>query len=154
MTVEIGLATTPRCQTKIHRVHFIFPIRCDLNDFLYLGFPQRKEIVMATNNSGLNSNFLQWREKGKKWGSENQQAMQSQRRGFVWKIYAASGNLFTDIWSWQSFVSSYYVLTAFSHWSTKWNTAGFNGFFCYLWLACLLGCAAWQKVIGNHLFQN
>ena len=55
MTVEIGLVTTPRCQTKIHRVHVIFPIRCDLNDFLYLEFPQRKKIVMATNNSGLNS---------------------------------------------------------------------------------------------------
>ena len=55
MTVEIGMVTTLRCQTKIHRVHVIFPIRCDLNDFLYLEFPQRKKIVMATNNSGLNS---------------------------------------------------------------------------------------------------
>ena len=27
--------------------------------FLYLEFPQRKKIVMATNNSGLNSTFLQ-----------------------------------------------------------------------------------------------
>ena len=37
----------------------------------------------------------------------------------MWKIYAASGYLFTDIWSWQSFVSSYYVLTVFSHWIHK-----------------------------------
>ena len=37
----------------------------------------------------------------------------------MWKIYAASGHLFTDIWSWQSFVSSYYVLTAFSYWIHK-----------------------------------
>ena len=29
---------------------------------------------------------------------------------FTLKIYAASGNLFTDSWSWQSFVSSYDVI--------------------------------------------
>ena len=32
---------------------------------------QRKKIVMATNNSGLNSTFLQWRAKGKKGESKN-----------------------------------------------------------------------------------
>ena len=32
---------------------------------------------------------------------------------FMRKIYAASGNLFTDSWSWQSFVSSCDVLTVF-----------------------------------------
>ena len=77
MTVEIGLVTTPRRQTNIHWVLVISPIRCDLNDFLYLEFPQRKKIVMATNNSGLNSTFLQWRAKGKKGGGKNEQAMQS-----------------------------------------------------------------------------
>ena len=34
---------------------------------------------------------------------------------FMWKISAASGNLFTDSWSWQSFVSSYYVFTVVLH---------------------------------------
>ena len=35
---------------------------------------------------------------------------------FMWKIYATSGNLVTDSWSWLRFVSSYYVLTVFLHW--------------------------------------
>ena len=43
---------------------------------------------------------------------------------FMRKIYAASGNLLTDSWSWQSFVSSCYVLNlSFSTCCTKWNTA-------------------------------
>ena len=39
---------------------------------------------------------------------------------FMQKIYAASGILFSDSWSWQSFVSpSCYVLTVFFHWIYK-----------------------------------
>ena len=43
---------------------------------------------------------------------------------FMRKIYAASGDLLTDSWSWQCFVSSCDVLNCFfSTWCTKWNTA-------------------------------
>ena len=44
---------------------------------------------------------------------------------FTLKIYAASGNLFTDSWSWQSFVSSCHVLTFFFHWMYKMKYSGF-----------------------------
>ena len=35
------------------------------------------------------------------------------------KIYAASGNVFTDSWSWQSFVSSYDILNCLFNWMYK-----------------------------------
>ena len=61
---------------------------------------------------------------------------------FTLKIYAASGNLFTDSWSWQSFVSSCHVLTVFFHWMYKMKYSGFldssiiHGWFVYwvFWL--------------------
>ena len=34
---------------------------------------------------------------------------------FMWKIYAASGNLLTDGWSWQIFVSSFDVFNCLFH---------------------------------------
>ena len=61
---------------------------------------------------------------------------------FTLKIYAASGNLFTDSWSWQSFVSSCHVLTVFFHWMYKMKYSGFldssiiHGWFVY-WVFCL-----------------
>ena len=47
---------------------------------------------------------------------------------FMRKIYAASGNLLTGTWSWQSFVREFCVILwrfklSFSTWCTKWNTA-------------------------------
>ena len=54
-----------------------------------------------------------------KKGREQELTGQKQRRGFLWKIYAVSRYFFTDIWSWQSFVSSYYVSTVFLHWIYK-----------------------------------
>ena len=47
---------------------------------------------------------------------------------FMRKIYAVSGNLLTDSWSWQSFVREFCVILwcfklSFSTWCTKWNTA-------------------------------
>ena len=38
---------------------------------------------------------------------------------FMRKIFEASGNLFTDCWSWQIFESSYCVLTVLLHWIYK-----------------------------------
>ena len=42
------------------------------------------------------------------------------------KIFTAFGNLFTDSWSWQSFVSSFNCFNFFSNGCIKWNTAATN----------------------------
>ena len=56
---------------------------------------------------------------------------------FMRKIYAASGNLFTDSWSRQSFVSSCDALTVFFHWMYKMtcsclqDSSDIHGWFVY-----------------------
>ena len=72
---------------------------------------------------------------------------------FMRKIYAASGNLFTDSWSWQSCVllSCDVFNCLFSTGCTKWNTAAIK--ILLLLMVCLLGFwlrnAPLVKVIGN-----
>ena len=62
-----------------------------------------------------------------------------------------------SIW-WQSFVSSYYVLTVFLHWNYKMKYSCYQDFFGILgWLFTWFlveKCAAWQKVVANHCFQK
>ena len=62
-----------------------------------------------------------------------------------------------SIW-WQSFVSSYYVLTVFLHWNYKMKYSCYQDFFVILgWLFTWFlveKCAAWQKVVANHCFQK
>ena len=71
------------------------------------------------------------------------------------KMYAASGNLFTVTWSWQSFVSSCLRFwLSFCTGCTKWNTAAIK-IFRYPWLVCFLSFwlrnAPLVKVIGNPI---
>ena len=69
---------------------------------------------------------------------------------FMQKLYAASGNLLTDSWGWQSSVSSCDVFNSF-HWMYKMPSR----FFCYSWLICSLGFCLRSgplvKVIGNPI---
>ena len=58
------------------------------------------------------------------------------------KIYAASGNLLTDSWRWQSFVSSCDVLNCLLLLDVQNEIQLLSGLFCNSWLVCL--CAFWQ----------
>ena len=79
---------------------------------------------------------------------------------FTWKNYVASGNLFTDSSSWQSFVSSDLIMFYPSFCSGSTNEIHLlSKLFCYSWLACLLcfwlrNALLAKKVIGNHGFQK
>ena len=74
---------------------------------------------------------------------------------FMRKIYAASGNLFTDSWSWQIFVSSYYVFNCLFLLDVRNEIQLLSRFFCNSWLVCLLRFwlrnAPLVKVIGNPI---
>ena len=69
------------------------------------------------------------------------------------KIYAASGNLLTDSWSLQSFVSSCDVLNWLFLLGVQNEILLLSRLFCNLWLVCLLRFfltnAPLVKVIGN-----
>ena len=58
---------------------------------------------------------------------------------FMRKIYAASGKLFTDSWSWQSFVSSCDVFNCLFRLDVQNEIQLLSRFFCYSCLVCLLG---------------
>ena len=73
---------------------------------------------------------------------------------FMRKIYAASGNLFTDSWSWQGLVSSSCdVFNCLFPPDVQNEIKLPSRFFSYSWLVCLLGFwlrnAPLVKVIGN-----
>ena len=74
---------------------------------------------------------------------------------FMRKIYAASGNLFTDSWSWQSFVSSCDVFNCLFLLGVQNEIQLLSRFFCNSWLDCLLRFwlrnAPHVKVIGNPI---
>ena len=74
---------------------------------------------------------------------------------FMRKIYAATGTLFTDSWSWQSLVSSCDFLTAFFHWMYIAKYSCFQDSSVYSCLVCLLGFwlrnTPLVKVIGNPI---
>ena len=57
---------------------------------------------------------------------------------FMRKIYAASGNLLTDSWSWQSFVSSCDVLNCLFLLGVQNEIQLLSRLFCNSWLVCLL----------------
>ena len=74
---------------------------------------------------------------------------------FMQKIYAASGNLLTDSWSWQSFVSSCDVLNCLFLLDIQNEIQLLSRLFCNSWLVCLLPFlltnAPLVKVIGNPI---
>ena len=74
---------------------------------------------------------------------------------FMRKIYAASGNLLTDSWSWQSFVSSCDVLNCLFLLGVQNEIQLLSSLFCNSWLVCLLRFlltnAPLVKVIGNPI---
>ena len=74
---------------------------------------------------------------------------------FMRKIYAASGNLLTDSWSWQSFVSSCDVLNCLFLLDVQNEIQLLSRLFCNSWLVCLLRFlltnAPLVKVIGNPI---
>ena len=74
---------------------------------------------------------------------------------FMRKTYAASGNLLTDSWSWQSFVSSCDVLNCLFLLGVKNEIQLLSRLFCNSWLVCLLRFlltnAPLIKVIGNPI---
>ena len=74
---------------------------------------------------------------------------------FMQKIYAASGNLLTDSWSWQSFVSSCDVLNCLFLLGVQNEIQLLWRLFCNSWLVCLLRFwlrnAPLVKVIGNPI---
>ena len=72
------------------------------------------------------------------------------------KIYAASGNLLTDSWSGQSFVSSCDVLDCLFLLGVQNEIQLLSRLFCNSWLVCLLRflltpLAPLVKVIGNPI---
>ena len=71
------------------------------------------------------------------------------------KIYAASGNLLTDSWSCQSFVSSCDVLNCLFLLGVQNEIQLLSRLFCNSWLVCLLRFlltnAPLVKVIGNPI---
>ena len=71
------------------------------------------------------------------------------------KIYVASGNLLTDSWSLQSFVSSCDVLNWFFLLGVQNEIQLLSRLFCNSWLVCLLRFlltnAPLVKVIGNPI---
>ena len=72
------------------------------------------------------------------------------------KIYAASGNLLTDSWSLQSFVSSCDVLNWLFLLGVQNEIQLPSRLFCNLWLVCLLrflltNAPVVNKVIGNPI---
>ena len=74
---------------------------------------------------------------------------------FMWKIYAASGNLLTDSWTWQSFVSCCDVLNCLFLLGVQNEIQLLSRLFCNSWLVCLsrflLTNAPLVKVIGNPI---
>ena len=74
---------------------------------------------------------------------------------FMRKIYAASGNLLTDSWSWQSFVSSCDVLNCLFLLDVQNEIQLLSRLSCNSWLVCLLRFlltnAPPVKVIGNPI---
>ena len=74
---------------------------------------------------------------------------------FMRKIYAASGNLLTDSWSLQCFVSSCDVLNWFFLLDVRNKIQLLSRLFCNSWLVCLLRFlltnAPLVKVIGNPI---
>ena len=74
---------------------------------------------------------------------------------FMRKIHAASGNLLTDSWSWQSFVSSCDVLNCLLPRDVQNEIQLLSRLFCNSWLVCLLRFlltnAPLVKVIGNPI---
>ena len=73
----------------------------------------------------------------------------------MWKIYAASGNLLTDSWSLQSFVSSCDVLSFLFLLGEQNEIQLLSRLFRNSWLICLLRFlltnAPLVKVIGNPI---
>ena len=67
------------------------------------------------------------------------------------KINAASGNLFTDSWSWQSFVSFCDVLNCLFPLDVHNEIQLLSRFFCYSWLVCLLGF--WLRIVPQSNFR-
>ena len=74
---------------------------------------------------------------------------------FMRKIYAASENLLTDSWSWQSFVSSCDVLNCLFLLGVQNEIQLLSRLFCNSWLVCLLRFlltnAPLVKVIGFRM---
>ena len=74
---------------------------------------------------------------------------------FIRKMYAASGNLVTDSWSWQSFVSSCDVFNCLFLLDVRNEMQLLSRFSCNSWLVCLLRCwlknAPLVKVIRNPI---
>ena len=74
---------------------------------------------------------------------------------FMRKIYAASGDLLTDSWSWQCFVSSCDVLNCLFLLGVQNEIQLLSTLFCNSWLVCLLRFlltnASLGKVIGNPI---
>ena len=77
---------------------------------------------------------------------------------FMRKIYAMSGNLLTDSWSWQSFVSSCDVLNCHFLLGVQNEIQLLSRLFCNSWLVCLLPFllknAPLVKVIGNPISEG
>ena len=74
---------------------------------------------------------------------------------FMRKIFAASGNLLTDSWSWESFVSSCDVLNCLFLLGVQNEIQLLSRLFCNSWLVCLSGFlltnAPLVKVMGNPI---
>ena len=74
---------------------------------------------------------------------------------FMRKIYAASGKLPTDSWSWQSFVSSCDVLNCLFPLDVQNEIQLLSRLFCNSWLVCLLCFLLTNApLFGWHRFQN
>ena len=78
---------------------------------------------------------------------------------FMRKIYAASGNLLTDSWSWQSFVSSCDVLNCLFPPYIQNEIQLLSRLFCGLFIALFVDkCTAcqshWKSDFGWHRFQK
>ena len=107
-----------------------------------------QKIVIATNNSGFNSTYLlvsesEGKAKDKKCREQELtgklvKKIQVENLSSIWDLH-----VLTHSWSWQSFVSSSDVLTCLFALDLQKEIQPLSTFFCYSWLASLLGCG-WE----------
>ena len=129
--------------SRVHKPHFkYFDFKLTSDAKIQPAFTCLTFLTIVTRWSPSKSNF--YAPIGKNLTGE-----------FMRKIYAASGNLFTDSWSWQSFVQSWDVFNCLFLLDVQNEIQLLSRFFWTSWLVCLLRFwlrnAPLVKVIGNPI---
>ena len=92
----------------------------------------------------MKSNGKEKEEKGREWELTGDLAKRIQVGNLC-----SIRDLFTDSWSWQSFVSCFDVFTCHFALDLQNVIQLLSTFFCYSWLACLLVCGWEMRLSGD-----